>query len=45
MPSMLYISSPINALLEGFYRDDITFERLKEKGDFGIGTSITWTGK
>lgn len=38
MPSMLYISSPINALLEGFYRDDITFERLKEKGDFGIGT-------
>lgn len=38
MSSMLYISSPINALLEGFYRNDITFDMLKEKGDFGIGT-------
>ncbi|MBN1472690.1 MAG: acetolactate decarboxylase [Syntrophaceae bacterium] len=38
MQSMLYISSPINALLEGFYRDDITIDKLKEKGDFGIGT-------
>lgn len=38
MQSMLYISSPINALLEGFYRDDITIDTLKKKGDFGIGT-------
>lgn len=38
MTSMLYMSSPINALLEGFYRDDITIETLKGKGDFGIGT-------
>ena len=38
MSSMLYMSSPINALLEGFYRDDITIGTLKEKGDFGIGT-------
>ena len=35
---MLYISSPINALLEGFFRDDITIKTLKKKGDFGIGT-------
>ena len=35
---MLYMSSPINALLEGFYRDDITIATLREKGDFGIGT-------
>jgi acetolactate decarboxylase len=35
---MLYMSSPINALLEGFYRDDITIATLKQKGDFGIGT-------
>jgi acetolactate decarboxylase len=35
---MLYISSPINALLEGLYRDDITVEALKKNGDFGIGT-------
>ena len=38
MNSMLYMSSPINALLEGFYRDDITIATLHEKGDFGIGT-------
>jgi acetolactate decarboxylase len=38
MQSSLYISSPINALLEGFYRDDITIDTLRQKGDFGIGT-------
>ena len=38
MPSQLYMSSPINALLEGFYRDDVTIATLREKGDFGIGT-------
>ena len=38
MASMLYMSSPINALLEGFYRDDITIATLHDKGDFGIGT-------
>ena len=36
--SKLYISSPINAILEGLYRDDITIDALKKKGDFGIGT-------
>ncbi len=35
---MLYISSPINALVEGLYRNDVTFGMLREKGDFGIGT-------
>ncbi len=52
MKSMLYMSSPINALLEGFYRDDITIDTLKEKGDFGIGTfnnldgeMIAWGGR
>lgn len=38
MNSTLYISSPINAIVEGFYRDDITIDTLKTKGDFGIGT-------
>ena len=38
MESALYISSPINAILEGLYRNDVTFDMLKEKGDFGIGT-------
>lgn len=36
--SALYMSSPINALLEGLYRDDISIQLLKTKGDFGIGT-------
>ena len=52
MKSMLYMSSPINALLEGFYRDDITIDTLKQKGDFGIGTfnnldgeMIAWGGR
>jgi acetolactate decarboxylase len=38
MKNILYMSSPINAILEGFYRDDITIATLKEKGNFGIGT-------
>mgnify|MGYP000904283535 CR=1 FL=1 len=38
MHSSLYISSPINAIVEGYYRDDITIDTLKTKGDFGIGT-------
>jgi acetolactate decarboxylase len=38
MENKLYISSPINAILEGFHRDDITIGSLREKGDFGIGT-------
>ena len=38
MPSQLYMSSPINALLEGFCSDDVTIDTLRAKGDFGIGT-------
>ncbi len=38
MHTSLYISSPINAIVEGLYRDDITIDTLKVKGDFGIGT-------
>jgi hypothetical protein len=32
MPSMLYMSCPINALLEGIYRDDVTIATLREIG-------------
>ncbi len=34
----LYQTSTINALLEGVYDGEMTFEELKGKGDFGIGT-------
>ncbi|MFH1692309.1 MAG: acetolactate decarboxylase [Candidatus Omnitrophota bacterium] len=30
--------STINALLDGFYDGEISIEKLKKKGDFGIGT-------
>jgi acetolactate decarboxylase len=34
----LYISAPINALLEGIYREDTTIEDILRRGDFGLGT-------
>jgi len=35
---VLYQTSTINALLEGVYDGDITFQELKEHGDLGLGT-------
>jgi acetolactate decarboxylase len=35
---VLYQTSTINALLEGVYDGDITFQELKEHGNFGLGT-------
>ena len=35
---ILFQASTINALLEGVYDGDITYEVLKKHGDFGIGT-------
>ncbi|WP_406659669.1 acetolactate decarboxylase [Methanolobus sp. ZRKC3] len=35
---LLFQTSTIDALLEGVYDGDITFEEMKEHGDFGIGT-------
>lgn len=34
----VYISAPINALLEGLYRQDTTIADLKRHGDLGLGT-------
>lgn len=34
----VYLSAPINALVEGFYVEDTTIARIKERGDFGLGT-------
>ena len=36
--SSIFMSSPINAILEGFYETNLTMAELKKKGDFGIGT-------
>jgi len=34
----VYLSAPINALVEGFYVENTTVTQIKEHGDFGLGT-------
>lgn len=38
MTNRIYMTSPINAIIEGLYEARTTMAQLKEKGDFGIGT-------
>jgi acetolactate decarboxylase len=34
----VYLSAPVNALVEGLYEQNTTFTELKQHGDFGLGT-------
>jgi acetolactate decarboxylase len=34
----VYLSAPINALVEGFYVENTSIAQIKERGDFGLGT-------
>jgi acetolactate decarboxylase len=34
----VYLSAPINALVEGLYVDSTTIAQVKQRGDFGLGT-------
>jgi len=34
----IYISTPVNALVEGIYEENVSFAEIKRHGDFGIGT-------
>lgn len=34
----VYLSAPINALVEGYYVENTTVAQIKERGDFGLGT-------
>jgi len=34
----IYLSSPVNALVEGLYEQNISFAEVKKHGDFGLGT-------
>jgi len=43
--SALYLCAPINALVEGIYRERIPFETLREHGDFGLGTFDSLDGE
>ena len=36
--SNLYVSSPVNALVQGILREDNALSHILEKGDFGLGT-------
>jgi acetolactate decarboxylase len=38
MPNSLYISSPVNALVQGVLREDKTLQQVLSHGDFGLGT-------
>ena len=35
---LLHISAPVNALVEGIYREDTRISEILERGDFGLGT-------
>ena len=37
-PNSVYISTPLNALIEGLYQETLTIGDLKKHGDFGLGT-------
>ena len=42
---ILFQTSTINALLEGVYDGEITYEELRQHGDFGIGTFNSLDGE
>ena len=35
---ILYVTAPVNALVEGLYREDTSISEILSKGDFGLGT-------
>jgi len=37
-PPPLYLCAPVNALVEGIYKERFPLEKLREHGDFGLGT-------
>jgi acetolactate decarboxylase len=41
----LYVCAPINALVEGIYREPFPLEKLREHGDFGLGTLDSLDGE
>jgi acetolactate decarboxylase len=34
----IYLSTPVNALVEGIYEENIAFSEIKQHGNFGLGT-------
>lgn len=38
MANALYLSSPVNALVEGLYEENVPLSAIRRRGDFGLGT-------
>jgi acetolactate decarboxylase len=38
MNSKIYLSTPVNALVEGIYEQNVPLSEIKKHGDFGLGT-------
>lgn len=36
--SLIYLSAPVNAIVEGIYEEHVPFSEIKRHGDFGLGT-------
>jgi len=44
-PSPVYLCAPVNALVEGIYRERIPLSKIRRHGDFGLGTFDSLDGE
>jgi len=44
-PSPVYLCAPVNALVEGIYREKIPLSKIRRHGDFGLGTFDSLDGE
>jgi len=44
-PSPVYLCAPVNALVEGIYQEKIPLDRIRQHGDFGLGTFDSLDGE
>jgi acetolactate decarboxylase len=44
-PSSVYLCAPVNALVEGIYQERIPLSKIKQHGDFGLGTFDSLDGE
>ena len=44
-PSPVYLCAPVNALVEGIYQEKIPLSKIRQHGDFGLGTFDSLDGE
>jgi len=44
-PSAVYLCAPVNALVEGIYQERIPLTKIRQHGDFGLGTFDSLDGE